>query len=115
VSASWFLSLFFCLLFFFSLCSSRVFFFPSRLVFWTALWFWPLVGGCSDTVASGRTAYVTFKDPKALEIALLLSVWLCSSICLTCWGDFFCLFRSSVCRIRILFQMCCVGDCHYVK
>ncbi|XP_066319889.1 binding partner of ACD11 1-like [Miscanthus floridulus] len=26
-----------------------------------------------DTVASGRTAYVTFKDPKALEIALLLS------------------------------------------
>jgi hypothetical protein len=30
-------------------------------------------------------------------------------------GFFFCLFRSSVCRIRILFQMCCVGDCHYVK
>uniref|UniRef100_A0A804P846 RRM domain-containing protein n=1 Tax=Zea mays TaxID=4577 RepID=A0A804P846_MAIZE len=26
-----------------------------------------------DTVSSGRTAYVTFKDPKALEIALLLS------------------------------------------
>jgi hypothetical protein len=29
----------------------------------------------SDGVATGRTAYVTFKDPKALEIALLLSVW----------------------------------------
>ncbi|XP_006651820.1 binding partner of ACD11 1 [Oryza brachyantha] len=28
--------------------------------------------GC-DGVATGRTAYVTFKDPKALEIALLLS------------------------------------------
>jgi hypothetical protein len=28
----------------------------------------------SDGVAMGRTAYVTFKDPKALEIALLLSV-----------------------------------------
>ncbi|CAN6297781.1 unnamed protein product [Urochloa humidicola] len=26
-----------------------------------------------DAVATGRTAYVTFKDPKALEIALLLS------------------------------------------
>uniref|UniRef100_A0A0E0GTP5 RRM domain-containing protein n=1 Tax=Oryza nivara TaxID=4536 RepID=A0A0E0GTP5_ORYNI len=26
-----------------------------------------------DGVATGRTAYVTFKDPKALEIALLLS------------------------------------------
>jgi hypothetical protein len=35
---------------------------------------WLVVAG--DTVASGRTAYVTFKDPKALEIALHLSVWI---------------------------------------
>jgi len=33
-------------------------------------------GGLSDTVASGRTSYVTFKDPKALEIAIQLSVWI---------------------------------------
>lgn len=39
-------------------------------------------------MATGRTAYVTFKDPKALEIALLLSVWLCALIGYVCGWDF---------------------------
>ena len=43
VSASWFLSLFVVPLVFYVLV---VLFPPFRFVFWTALWFWPLVGGC---------------------------------------------------------------------
>jgi hypothetical protein len=47
------------------------------------------LAGCSDGAPAGRTAYVTFKDPKALEIALLLSVCPFSRIELfRLWAEF---------------------------
>jgi len=73
VSASWFLSLFVLPLVFYVL----VVLFPLFDLYFELhcdFGLWLVV--VSDTVASGRTAYVTFKDPKALEIALHLSVWI---------------------------------------
>jgi len=37
---------------------------------------WMLVSVCCSVLGKSKTAFVTFKDPKALEIALLLSVCL---------------------------------------
>lgn len=48
----------------------------------------PFLGfGCSEAGQS-KTAFVTFKDPKALEIALLLSVFLqiCFTFLFACTG-----------------------------
>ena len=48
---------------------------------------------------------MTFKDPKALEIALLLSVWPCASIALTCFFSGY--FGCGAYIIRILNDVVC--------
>jgi hypothetical protein len=50
---------------------------------------------------------VTFKDPKALEIALFLSVWPCASIALTCLFSGY--FGCGAYRIRVLNDVVCGG------
>jgi hypothetical protein len=64
----------------------------------TALRFWAYC--CSDAVATGRTAYATFKDVKALEITLLLSVCMASRNHPTV---------TFICAVEVFVQSGCAG------